>query len=239
MRVRGLCVVRGATRVLHDVALEVAAGEIVTLIGTNGAGKTTTLMALSGLLPIASGSARLGDGTDAIDVGASDTRALVAAGLVHCPEGRQVFARLSIDENLVLGAWLERDRARVRARLERVRALFPVLGEQRRRAAGTLSGGEQMMLALGRALMAAPRVLLLDEPSLGLAPRVTETIFETLGTLAREERVALLVVEQNAMLALAHADRGYVLREGRVVRAAAAAELLADRTLLGAYLGGA
>ncbi len=228
---------RGRTPVLRGVDLRVAAGEIATLIGANGAGKTSTLMALSGLLPIAAGRAELQGPGGPLDIARSDPAKLVAAGLIHCPEGRQVFARLSIEENLRLGAFLERDAGRIAERLERAYALFPILAERRRLSAGGLSGGEQMMLAIARALMAAPRVLLLDEPSLGLAPQVTETIFDTLRELNAKEGVTMLIVEQNAMLALEIADRGFVLQEGRIVHSGSGAELLDDAAVVEAYLG--
>lgn len=242
LRLEDVHLSRGRTRVLNGVDLAVGAGEIAALIGANGAGKTSTLMALSGLLPIASGEAELAGPDGPIDIARSGAGArpadLVAAGLIHCPEGRQIFARLSIQENLRLGAYLDRDAARVAAKLEEVYALFPVLAERRKLSAGGLSGGEQMMLALGRALMARPRVLLLDEPSLGLAPRITETIFETLAALNEKEGTAMLIVEQNAMLALEIAHRGFVMREGRIERTGTGAELLDDASVTEAYLGG-
>ena len=237
LSLESLTVRRGRAAVLKDIDLRVEAGEIATLIGANGAGKTSTLMALSGLLTIESGRATLEGPDGPIDIGRADPAALVAAGLIHCPEGRQIFARLTIEENLRLGAYLNRDERRVAALMDEAYALFPVLGERRHLKAGGLSGGEQMMLAIGRALMAEPRVLLLDEPSLGLAPRATETIFETLTALNAESGVTMLVVEQNAMLALEIADRGFVMQEGRIVRADSAAALLGDAAVLEAYLG--
>ena len=237
LNVTGLHVTRGHTEVLAGVDLNVGSGEIATLIGANGAGKTTTLMALSGLLPIASGTATLAGPAGPIDIAQAAPAALVAAGLVHCPEGRQVFARLSVEENLRLGAFLNRDQQRVATLLEEAYTLFPILRERRQLAAGGLSGGEQMMLALARALMAEPRVLLLDEPSLGLAPQVTEQIFDTLQTLNARHGVTMLIVEQNAMLALEIADRGYVMQDGRIAREGSGRELLGDAAILEAYLG--
>lgn len=237
LTVEDLHLTRGRTPVLRGVNLTVGAGEIAALIGANGAGKTTTLMALSGLLPLAGGRAVLEGPDGPLDIARSDPAALVAAGLIHCPEGRQIFAQLTVEENLRLGAYLNRDTARVAALLDEAFALFPILAERRRLSAGGLSGGEQMMLALARALMAEPRVLLLDEPSLGLAPQVTETIFEALKDLNARRAVTLLIVEQNAMLALEIAHRGYVMQEGRIARSGTGQELLGDAAVLEAYLG--
>ena len=232
-----LHVFRGRTEVLRGLDLGLDEGEIVALVGANGAGKTTTLMALSGLLPIAGGRAMLELPEGPLDIARSKPARLVAAGLIHCPEGRQIFGRLSVEENLRLGAFLNRDAMRIRRLLDEIFALFPVLGERRALAAGGLSGGEQMMLAVGRALMAEPRLLLLDEPSLGLAPQVTERIFETLARLNQERGVTMLIVEQNAMLALEVAHRGFVMETGRIVLADAAARLLDDPLVTQAYLG--
>lgn len=237
LTVEGLEVARGATAVLRGVDLTLCEGEIVALIGPNGAGKTTLLSTLSGLLPIAAGRVRFRGPAGEIDVARASSAALVAAGLIHCPEGRQIFARLTVEENLRLGAYLVRENETTARRLEECYALFPVLAERRRLGAGGLSGGEQMMLALGRALMAGPRTLLLDEPSLGLAPRVVETIFETLAGLNRRSGVAMLIVEQNAALALEAAHRGYVIEGGRIVREDRASALAADPALIEDYLG--
>ncbi|GAB4394899.1 MAG: ABC transporter ATP-binding protein [Kiloniellaceae bacterium] len=237
LEVKDLHLQRGRTPVLRGLDLAVGAGEVAALIGANGAGKTSTLMALSGLLPVASGSATLAGPDGPIDITRSDPAALVAAGLIHCPEGRQVFAQLSVEENLRLGAYLNRDAARIAELRDRAFDLFPILAERRHLPAGGLSGGEQMMLAVARALMAEPRVLLLDEPSLGLAPQVTETIFDTLRDLNRQQGMTLLVVEQNAMLALEIAHRGFVMQDGRIVHSGSGAELLGDAALLEAYLG--
>lgn len=239
LRLKELHVSRGRTQVLRGLSLELGAGEIGALVGANGAGKTTTLMALSGLLPIADGRAVLDSDSGALDIARSTPAALVAAGLVHCPEGRQVFSRLTIEENLRLGAYLNREEAGVKRLLAEAYALFPVLGERRHLAAGGLSGGEQMMLAVARALMAEPRVLLLDEPSLGLAPQITERIFDTLTALNRERGVTMLIVEQNAMLALEIADKGFVMEEGRIAISGTGSALLDDSGVVQAYLGGA
>lgn len=237
LKVRGLQVSRGATDVLRGIDLDIGRGEFVALIGPNGAGKTTLLSTLSGLLPIRNGTAHFEAPQGEIDIGRATTTALVAAGLVHCPEGRQIFVRLTVEENLRLGAYLVADRATVERRIDEVFAFFPILAERRRLRAGGLSGGEQMMLAIGRSLMAGPRALLLDEPSLGLAPQITETIFEILTRLNREQAVAMLVVEQNAVLALEAAHRGYVMEGGRIVRTDSADTLAADPALVADYLG--
>jgi branched-chain amino acid transport system ATP-binding protein len=237
LEVRDLHVTRGRTRVLNGLSLAVGPGEVATLIGSNGAGKTTTLMALSGLLPIAGGMATLTLDGHTFDLTRTDPAALVRAGLVHCPEGRQIFARLTIEENLRLGAFLNTDSRRVRRLMDEAFALFPFLNERRREAAGGLSGGEQMMLAIARALMGEPRLLLLDEPSLGLAPQITERIFDTLRDLNADRGVTMLIVEQNAMLALEIAHRGFVIREGTIEMAGTGRDLLEDAGVMDAYLG--
>jgi branched-chain amino acid transport system ATP-binding protein len=236
LEITDLHVRRGATHVLRGVSLAVADGEIVTLIGPNGAGKTTLLMTISGLLPVQSGaiSCRI-DGAMRSLAGLGAER-IVAAGIVHCPEGRQVFASLTVRENLLIGAYRRRDHAQTREDLERCFGLFPLLAERAALSAGRLSGGEQMMLSIGRALMARPRLLLLDEPSLGLAPQVVETILETITEINRAGTTVLLV-EQNAELALEIADRGYVLETGRIVHAGTGQALLDDPAVKQAYLG--
>ncbi len=237
LRLEEVTVVRGSTRVLDAVSFSVAEGEIAALVGANGAGKTTTLMTLSGLLPLRGGKAYLDLPSGSLDIGRTAPDALVAAGLVHCPEGRQIFAKLTIEENLRLGAYLNRDRAAVGRLMEEVFVLFPILGERLKQSAGGLSGGEQMMLAIGRALMAEPKVLLLDEPSLGLAPMMTERIIDTLVALNRERGVTQLIVEQNAMLALEIAHSGYVMAGGRIVESGSGQDLLQKSSVLEAYLG--
>ncbi|UOA16494.1 MULTISPECIES: ABC transporter ATP-binding protein [Sulfitobacter] len=237
LRVEELHVNRGRTKVLQGINFAVEAGEIATLIGANGAGKTTTLMTLSGLLPISSGQARLQTSDGSYDVGATSPVDLVRAGIVHAPEGRQIFGRLSIEENLQLGAFLSNDKARVARAITDIYERFPILGERRAMPAGNLSGGEQMMLAIGRALVAEPKLLLLDEPSLGLAPQITEEIFDFLEELNREQGVTMLIVEQNAMLALELADRAFVLENGRIVLEGSGDELLNDPAVFEAYLG--
>jgi branched-chain amino acid transport system ATP-binding protein len=233
LELRGVAAGYGAIQALSAVDLEVAAGEIVTLIGANGAGKTTTLMTVCGVVPARAGEILL----DGASIHRLSPGEIVRRGVVQVPEGRRIFPRLSVVENLEMGAFLRRDPEGVRRDRESVYALFPVLAERRSQAGGTLSGGEQQMLALGRALMAAPRLLLLDEPSLGLAPLVVRQIFETVARLNRERGTTILLVEQNAQLALQAAHRGYVLETGRVVLRGTGAGLLADPAVRSAYLG--
>lgn len=237
LHIGDLHVTRGHTKVLQGIDLHVGKGEIATLIGSNGAGKTTTLMALSGLLPIASGRVTLDTGDREIDVARTSATDLVKAGMIHCPEGRQIFGRLTIEENLRLGAYLIADASRVTDAIGEIYDKFPILHDRRHLKAGNLSGGEQMMLAIGRALVAEPRILLLDEPSLGLAPQITEEIFGFLEQLNREQGVTMLIVEQNAMLALEIADRGFVLQDGQIALTGKGSELRDDPAVLEAYLG--
>jgi branched-chain amino acid transport system ATP-binding protein len=222
----------GDLTAIRDVSLAVHAGEIVALIGSNGAGKTTTLRAIGGLLPLRGGRVEL----DGIALGGRPPSAVVAAGIAHVPEGRQLFPTMTVLENLQLGARTPASR-RVRAEtLERVIALFPRLGERRAQLAGTLSGGEQQMTAIGRALMARPRLLMLDEPSLGLAPVVVAAIFENLRLINRDG-VTILLVEQNVLRALRLAHRAYVLENGTIVLSGRSPDLLADESIRRAYLG--
>jgi len=223
----------GETEVLHDLSLSVREGEIVALLGANGAGKTTTLMAISGLVEVLEGAVRFRG--EAI-TGWTPER-IVRRGISHVPEGRRILPRLTVVENLELGAYLQRDRAVLQQDLQRVFALFPMLAERQRQIAGTLSGGEQQMLAMARGLMARPKLLLLDEPSLGLAPKLVVTIFETIRRI-NQEGVTILLVEQNAYLALQIAHRGYVLETGRVVLADTASALATNPQVKAAYLGG-
>ena len=224
----------GKVEALKGVSLEVAEGEIVTLIGANGAGKTTTLKTVSGVRPVTSGSIRF-EGRDLASVPAHHR---VTLGISQAPEGRRIFPGMTVLENLEMGAYGRKaKRDGLGADLERVFGLFPRLAERRSQAGGTMSGGEQQMLAIGRALMARPRVLLLDEPSMGLAPRLVTQIFGVL-TEINEQGTTILLVEQNAAQALQRAHRAYVLETGRVVRAAAAADLLGDESVRAAYLGG-
>ena len=229
--VSGLRVRHGTTEAVSGIDLEIGSGEVVALLGANGAGKTTTLRALSGLLPPSAGQVRLGDRR--LDRLAAHQ--VVAAGVAHVPEGRRVFARMSVEENLLVGAYT--DRAGERAALARVQELLPVLHERRGQPAGTLSGGQQSLLALGRALMSSPRVLLLDEPSTGLAPQAVEAVLSVLARLAAEG-TAVLLVEQDVEAALGLASRAYVMETGRIVLQGPARELAADPALVAAYLGG-
>ena len=231
LRVAGLESRYGRIPALKGIDLRVEAGELVALVGANGAGKTTLLRALSGVQPVAAGRIEFcGE-----NVTAAAPEARVAAGIVQVPEGRQVFGPLSVEDNLRLGAYT-RTRAESDAELERVYAMFPALKERRRQAAGVLSGGQQQMLAMGRGLMAKPRLLLLDEPSMGLAPRLVEEIFAKVRAL-KEARTTIFLVDQNARAALAVADRGYVLETGRIVLAGTGSELLTNEQVQSAYLG--
>ena len=223
----------GSRRCLTAVSLEVRAGEIVALLGANGAGKTTTLMAISGLVSIWDGRVEFRQQS----LRGLAPSAIVAQGISHVPEGRRMLSRLTVLENLELGAYLRRDRAASRHDVERMFALFPALAGRRGQLAGTLSGGEQQMLAIARGLMARPALLLLDEPSLGLAPKLVAAMFETIQRINREG-MTILLVEQNAYQALQIAHRGYVLEAGRIVLADAAARLATDPHVKAAYLGG-
>jgi branched-chain amino acid transport system ATP-binding protein len=233
LEIENLQVYYGSIQALKGISLHVEEGELVTIVGSNGAGKTTTLMTISGLLTPREGRIRYQDQ----DIARLPPHEIVCRGISHCPEGRLIFAHLSVAENLVLGAYNRRDQEGVERDLEWVHSLFPVLKERRRQAAGTLSGGEQQMLAIGRALMSRPRVLLLDEPSLGLAPMLVELIFEVIARL-REERVTILLVEQNAYQALRIADRAYVLETGQLKLEGSAQELAENEEIKRVYLGG-
>jgi branched-chain amino acid transport system ATP-binding protein len=221
----------GRIEALHGVSIEVARGEIVTLLGANGAGKTTLIRAISGVQPISAGQIRFDDRP----LEGVSAHARVALGIAQVPEGRQVFAPLSVEDNLRLGAWPRRN-ARFDAELASVYELFPVLASRRRISAGMLSGGEQQMLAIGRAIMAKPRLLLLDEPSMGLAPILVEQILDVVRGL-KQAGLTVLLVEQNARAALAIADRGYVVETGRIATSGSAVDLLADARVQAAYLG--
>jgi branched-chain amino acid transport system ATP-binding protein len=232
LQVSGLQVAYGDVQALWGVDFEVPAGRIVALLGANGAGKTTTLRAISGLIRPRAGRVRF----DGRDVGGVAPHALVALGLGHIPEGRRLWPGMTVRENIELGAFPARARPQMRASLERVLRLFPRLAERQGQLAGTLSGGEQQMLAIGRALMARPRLLMLDEPSLGLAPLVVAELFGIIRTV-NGEGVTVLLVEQNVHQALGIADHGFVLETGRVVTAGAARALLDDPYIKEAYLG--
>ena len=233
LSVKGLTTFYGAIQALHGVDLEVGRGEIVTLIGANGAGKSTLLMTICGNPRARSGSIRF----DGQEISALQTHEIVRRGVAQVPEGRRIFPRMSVFENLQMGATLA-DPAHFKDDLDRVFTMFPRLAERRLQRGGTLSGGEQQMLAIGRALMSRPRLLLLDEPSLGLAPLIVRQIFEAVGRIAREEGVTVFLVEQNAFHALRLADRGYVLANGRVRLSGTGRELLANEEVRAAYLEG-
>jgi branched-chain amino acid transport system ATP-binding protein len=234
LSISGLGVTYEGLHALSDVSLEVAEGEFVTLVGPNGAGKTTLLKAISGTVPAAEGRIAY-QGRDLGRLRASER---AAAGIAHVPEGRRVFPTLTVRENLELGSYRRAARARRSEALEVVLQLFPILRARERQLAGSLSGGEQQMLALGRGLMAQPALLLLDEPSQGLGPRIVEQIFETIDRIRRERRLTILLVEQRVVEALELCDRGYVLETGRVVLAGGREALLADARVQRAYLGG-
>jgi branched-chain amino acid transport system ATP-binding protein len=232
LELRDVHVRYGSIRALQGVSLRVERGELVALIGSNGAGKTTTLRTISGLLRATGGSISF----EAADITRAATDRIVALGIGHCPEGRRIFGGLTVRENLILGAVSQRDRAAVGDELDNVFALFPLLKERLGQAGGTLSGGEQQMLAIGRALMSRPRLLLLDEPSLGLAPLMVERIFETIAALKAQGRTILLV-EQNVHHALDVADRAYVLETGRITLEGPAESLRRDPKVEQSYLG--
>jgi branched-chain amino acid transport system ATP-binding protein len=234
IRLDNLHVAYGVIRALHGVSLEVEPGEVVTLIGSNGAGKTTLLRTISGLLRPTAGSIRWDDGTDLAQLPPHE---IVARGIGHVPEGRQIFPNLSVVENLRLGGYQERSGERLRQRVDNAFTLFPILKERQHQRAGTLSGGEQQMLAIGRALMIRPRLLLMDEPSLGLAPLVVQQIFTIIRDI-NSQGTTIFLVEQNAHMALRVAHRGYVLQSGRVILADQASVLLEHPDVRKAYLGG-
>ena len=232
LTVEGLVTAYGKIEALHSLSFEVQEGEIVTLIGANGAGKSTTLRTISGLQqPKAGRITFLGQ-----PIQGAPPHVVTAKGIIHVPEGRRIFPQLTVRENLELGAFLRKDRSAIGAAIDRVFDLFPRLKERAGQKGGTLSGGEQQMLAIGRGLMSQPKLLMLDEPSMGLAPVIVETIFETILRL-NGEGITILLVEQNANLALAMADRGYVLETGRILFAGSGPELLASPQVRQAYLG--
>ena len=232
LEVRDLHVAYGKIEAVKGISFDVDAGDVVTLIGTNGAGKTTTLRTLSGLLRPVSGQVLFeGERIDGLPA-----HVIVERGMAHSPEGRRIFPRMSVRENLDLGAFSRRDAKGVQADMEHVFSLFPVLDERQTQAAGTLSGGEQQMLAIGRALMSRPRLLMLDEPSMGLSPIMMQLIFSTIRDL-KEQGTTILLVEQNAQAALSLADKGYVIETGRIVLSDTGPSLLEDESVRKAYLG--
>jgi branched-chain amino acid transport system ATP-binding protein len=232
LELKNLHVSYGGIKAVKGIDLEVAEGELVCLIGANGAGKTTTLKAIAGLLPVAANSI----GYRGMAIGGTRSFRLVEQGVALVPEGRGVFGQLTVEENLAMGAYVRNDARAVELDLARIFGLFPRLLERRGQSAGTLSGGEQQMLAIGRALMSRPRLLLLDEPSMGLAPMVVQKIFQTILAVAKEG-VTILLVEQNARLALEVSSRGYVMESGLITLSGAARDLLNDAKVRAAYLG--
>ncbi|EST34023.1 amino acid ABC transporter ATPase [Streptomycetaceae bacterium MP113-05] len=232
LEVEDLRVAYGKIEAVKGISFTVEAGQVVTLIGTNGAGKTTTLRTLSGLLKPAAGKIMF-DGEAINGVGAHK---IVAKGIAHSPEGRRLFPRLTIAENLQLGAFLRRDGEAIEKDIKHVYDLFPILGERRKQASGTLSGGEQQMLAMGRALMSRPKLLMLDEPSMGLSPIMMQKIMETITEL-KNDGTTILLVEQNAQAALSLADHGHVMEVGSIVLSGTGHELMHDESVRKAYLG--
>jgi branched-chain amino acid transport system ATP-binding protein len=233
LELRKISTFYGNIQALKGISMEVAQGEIVTLIGANGAGKTTTLMSICGLVPPRNGEILF----EGRSIQGLSPNAIVALGISQVPEGRRIFPYLSVAENLDMGAFLRADKNGIRQDMEHIFDLFPILADRRHQAGGTLSGGEQQMLAISRALMARPRLLLLDEPSLGLAPLVVKRIFEIVRKINAESNTTIFLVEQNANLALKVAHRGYVMETGQITLTDAAAKLLANEAVRKAYLG--
>ena len=234
LEVKNLNILYGAVHALKDVSLRVEEGEVVSILGANGAGKTTLLDAISRIVPPKSGEILLrGESLLKLKSGG-----VVRRGVAHCPEGRRIFPEMSVRENLVIGAYTRDDKDEIARNMERAFKLFPVLKERLAQPGGTLSGGEQQMLALARSLMSSPRLLLLDEPSLGLAPKIIQQIFRIITDVNRREGVTVLLVEQNANEALLHSSRAYVLENGRVSMEGSRSELLRNPKVMEAYLGG-
>jgi branched-chain amino acid transport system ATP-binding protein len=234
LEIKNLNVSYGAINALHGISLQIKDGDIVTLIGANGAGKTTTLKTISGLLKVRSGEILY----NGCDIAGLKPHQIVKLGISHVPEGRMVFANLTVCENLMMGAYLQRDKSAIRKELDFVFAMFPRLKERESQVAATLSGGEQQMLAIGRALMSQPKFLMMDEPSLGIAPLLVKTIFEKIVEINRERRITILLVEQNANLALEISHYGYVLETGRIILQDNSAALRQNPQVKSAYLGG-
>ncbi|MEE7449552.1 ABC transporter ATP-binding protein [Methylobacterium radiotolerans] len=233
LEIRDLVCGYGHVTALKGLTIEVREGQLVALVGANGAGKSTTLRAISGLVAPRAGAIRFAGR----DIAGAEPRRILAAGIAHCPEGRRVFPQMTVAENLAMGAYLRRDRAAVAADLTRIYGEFPRLAERRDQAAGTLSGGEQQMLAIGRALMGRPKLVLFDEPSLGLAPNIVERMFAVIGAI-RDAGTTVLLVEQNAFAALELCDYAYLLETGRIVLEGRGQDLIADPHVRDAYLGG-
>ena len=233
LTVENLTVHYGAIQALKGISFSVNEGEVITLIGSNGAGKTTTLHAISNIIKKTAGKVTFQDN----DITSVPADAIVKTGLIQVPEGRRIFSNLTVRENLEMGAFIRKDKAGIKADMENVFELFPRLKERIKQLAGTLSGGEQQMLAMGRALMAKPKLLLLDEPSMGLAPILVDEIFSIIQKI-NKDGTTILLVEQNAFKALSIADRAYILETGSVVKTGAASELISDDSVRSAYLGG-
>ena len=233
LKVEHLSVSYGAIKAVRDISFEVGKGEIVSIIGNNGAGKSTTLKALTGIVAPSEGTIRLFDE----EITGTKAHKVARMGMSMVPEGRGIYTRMTVMENLEMGAFNRTDKAGVKRDLEKVLDLFPVLGERRKQKGGSLSGGEQQMLAVGRAMMQAPKILLLDEPSLGLAPHVVESIFEVVKEINREDGTPILLVEQNVYLALEVSNRGYVLETGEIILGDHSKNLLNNEMVQKAYLG--
>lgn len=234
LEVNDLNVYYGAIHAIKNISFEIKRGEIVTLIGANGAGKTSTLHAVSGLLSIKSGEISL----NGINITGVEAHRLVSQGMAHVPEGRRVFTELTVYENLEMGAYIRTNKDEIKDDLEKMFKMFPRLAERKNQLAGTMSGGEQQMLAIARALMSKPTLLLMDEPSMGLAPLIVQEIFRIIKRINEEEGTTILLVEQNANMALSIADRAYVLETGEIIKEGTGQELLKDEDIKKAYLGG-
>ena len=234
LNVNDLNVYYGGIHAIKNISFQIKKGEIVSLIGANGAGKTSTLHAISGLVPIKSGEISL-NGENVTNI---DAYKLVSRGMAHVPEGRRIFTELTVLENLEMGAFTRNDAEQIKKDMEHMFSLFPRLAERKKQLAGTMSGGEQQMLAMARALMSSPSLLLLDEPSMGLAPLLVQEIFNIIERINKEENVTILLVEQNANMALSIADRGYVLETGKIILEGTGKELLTNPEIKKAYLGG-
>ncbi|MFH1155522.1 MAG: ABC transporter ATP-binding protein [Pseudomonadota bacterium] len=233
LKIRNIKTYYGNIQALKDISMDVAEGEIITLIGANGAGKSTTLMTLCGIVPPQSGTIEF----QGIDITGMAPDRIFAMGISQVPEGRRIFPYLSVMENLDMGTFLRKDKSGIKKDLDYIFDLFPILAKRRHQAGGTLSGGEQQMLAISRAIMSRPKLLLLDEPSLGLAPIITRQIFEIIRKINEENRTTIFLVEQNANLALQVAHRGYVMETGRITMTDTGASLLANEDVKKAYLG--
>ena len=234
LNVNDLNVYYGGIHAIKNISFHIKKGEIVSLIGANGAGKTSTLHAISGLVPIKSGEISL-NGENVTNI---DAHKLVSRGMAHVPEGRRIFTELTVLENLEMGAFTRNDAEQIKKDMEHMFSLFPRLAERKKQLAGTMSGGEQQMLAMARALMSSPSLLLLEEPSMGLAPLLVQEIFNIIERINKEENVTILLVEQNANMALSIADRGYVLETGKIILEGTGKELLTNPDIKKAYLGG-